>query len=63
MSTRVQAWSHRKMVTLHGDPVIHEGAAVLLVGVADNLAHPVCAVRLDDGREVLIRREHLEVVT
>ena len=62
MSTlsRVQVWSNRKMVTLRGE-LVPVPEPVLLHGVADSIAHPVCAVKLDDGRELLIAREHLEV--
>jgi hypothetical protein len=60
----IRVWSHVKMVSLRGDVLpVPDGEPVLLSGVTDNLAHPVCAVKLDDGREMLVAREHLEVVT
>lgn len=60
---RVQVWSDRKMVTLQGVLVpVPEGEPVLLFGVADERG-PIAAVKLDDGRELLIAREHLEVAS
>lgn len=63
MSHRIQVWSDRKMVTLHGAPVVHEGEPVLLFGTADERCEIAC-VKLDgDGRELLIARRDLEVAT
>jgi hypothetical protein len=59
---RVQVWSDRKMVTLRGDVVpVPGGESLLLFGVADERGEVAC-VKLDDGRELLIRRDHLEVL-
>ncbi len=61
MRPRVQVWSDRKMVTLQAEVVsVPEGPPVLLSGVADGVGHPVSAVRLDDGRELLIASRDLE---
>ncbi len=58
----VQVWSNVKMVTLQGALVpVPDGDPVLLSGMADERG-PVAAVKLDDGRELLIAREHLEAV-
>lgn len=60
--TPIRVLSTHKMVTLQGDVVRHEGEPVLLCGVADERGEVAC-VKLDDGRELLIAREHLEVVS
>ncbi len=58
---RVQVWSDRKMVTLQAEVVpVPEGEPVLLSGVADGLRSGMAAVRLDDGRELLIASRDLE---
>ncbi len=58
---RVQVWSDRKMVTLQAVVVPPpEGEPVLLCGIADGMGSPVAAVRLDDGRELLIASRDLE---
>lgn len=62
MRPRVRVWSNVKMVTLQGAIVRHDGEATLLEGVTDGLPGGVCAVKLDDGRELLIAREHLEAI-
>lgn len=60
---RVQVWSNRKMVTLQGAVVpVPEGEPVLLSGVADVRGAGVAAVKLDDGRELLIATRDLEVL-
>lgn len=60
---RFQVWSNSKMVTLHGAPVVHEGEPRLLSGTADERCE-IAAVKLDgDGRELLIARRDLEVLT
>lgn len=52
------------MVTLQGAPIpVPEGEPALLYGIVDNITHPVCAVKLDDGCEVLIAREYLQVLS
>ncbi len=57
---RVQVWSDRKMVTLRGELVLPpDGGRVLLSGVADARAG-IAAVKLDDGRELLIATQDLE---
>ncbi len=48
------------MVTLQGALVPVSGEAVLLSGVADGIEHGVAAVKLDDGRELLIASKDLE---
>lgn len=58
---RVSVSPAARLVTLHGVPVPRGDAP--LFGVADHIEHEVCAVRLDDGREVLVARKDLEVVT
>ncbi len=61
--TRVQVWSDRKMVTLRGAVVpAPPGEPALLQGVADGLIGGVTAVKLDDGRELLIGVADLEIL-
>jgi hypothetical protein len=50
------------MVTLQGAVVPPQGDPVLLCGVADDVGmrSSVAAVRLDDGRELLIARRDIE---
>ncbi len=58
---RVQVWSDRKMVTLFGELVpVPDGGPVLLSGVTDGRPATVAAVKLDDGRELLIATRDLE---
>ncbi len=58
---RVQVWSDRKMVTLQAEVVpVPDGGPTLLAGVADGMRHTVAAVKLDDGRELLIATRDLE---
>lgn len=60
---RVQVWSNRKMVTLQGEESpVPEGEPALLFGVADGMNATVAAVKLDDGRELLIATRDLEVL-
>ncbi len=58
--SRVNVWSNVRMVTLQGALVPTEGNPTLLEGGTDSLAHRICCVKLNDGREFLIAREHLE---
>ncbi len=57
---RVQVWSNRKMVTLQGDVVVPAGESDLLSGVSDGTSVGIAAVKLDDGRELLIATRDLE---
>ncbi len=59
----VRVWSDVKMVTLQAQVVPHDGSPpVLLSGATDRLDGGVSVVRFDDGRELLVAREHLETV-
>ncbi len=57
---RVQVWSDRKMVTLQGALVPVPAEPTLLSGVADGMHAAVAAVKLDDGRELLIATRDLD---
>lgn len=61
--TRVRVWSTVKMVSLRGDIVSHDGKSRFLYGITDSIANGVCAVKIDDGCEVLVACEHLEAET
>ncbi len=63
MTTRVQVWSNRKMVTLQAAVVpVPEGDPVLLYGETDGRPGEVTVVTLDDGRQLLIAVRDLEVI-
>jgi len=59
---RVKVMSNRKMVTLQGQPVHHDGEPVELFGVATTDPGNVQAVRFDDGRELLVAVRDMEFV-
>lgn len=59
---RVKVRSDRKMVTLQGQLVRHDGEPVELFGVATTDPGNVQAVKFDDGRELLIAVSDLSEV-
>lgn len=59
---RVKVRSDRKMVTLQGQPVHHDGEPVELFGVATTGAGNIQAVKFDDGRELLVAVRDMELV-
>lgn len=59
---RVKVRSDRKMVTLQGQPVHHDGEPVELFGVATTDPGNVQAVKFDDGRELLVAVRDMELV-
>lgn len=58
---RVKVMSNCKMVSLQGQPVRHEGEPVEMFGVS-SMPGPVHAVKFDDGRELLVAHEDIEVL-